>query len=262
VHLRFDFDAQLAHYIFDENQDHDLKYVSRIELDCPEYDIPKELKLSDKPEWLERMKDPANREKYWRYNGQDGWNTLHLSYKYSKMLRNNAQLRRLYNHLVMPSAYALQNIEAEGMPLDFDKYREVEARITLERQAAIDALDKRVGAKAGEINWGSRDQVAHVLYEQLKLPVRLKTPTGQASTSEEAIVDLKGKHPIINELLKYRELDKILGTYLNGWKQYITNGRIYFSYKQHGTVTGRFSSRLHQIPTDGDIRSIISGVEM
>jgi DNA polymerase I len=109
-----------------------------------------------------------------------------------------------------------------------------------------------------KINWGSRDQVAAVLFDDLGLPVMLKTPTGKPSTSEEAVVDLKGHHPIVNELLHYRELDKILGTYLSGWKQYIVGNRIYFSYKQTGTVTGRFSSRLHQIPTDGDIRSIIA----
>lgn len=258
VRLPYHFDAMLAHYVLDENQDHDLKYVSRIELDCPEYDLPKELKLSDKPKWLELMQQLENREKYWKYNGQDSWNTLHLGYKFSARLNRDVALRRLFYSLMMPSSHALQNIEAEGMPLGQDKYAAVEARTRLEREAALVVL-----RKYADINWDSRDQVAEVLYTQLKLPVRMKTPTGLPAVSEEAIVDLKGKHPIINELLEYRRIDKLLGTYLEGWKKdNVIGNRIFFSYKQTGTVTGRFSSRLHQIPTDGDIRSIISGVEM
>lgn len=260
VHLPYDFDGMLAHYILDENQDHDLKYVARIELDCPEYDLPKELKISDKPEWLERMQEVPNREKYWQYNARDGWNTLHLGYKFSKRLNNNVALRRLYYKLVMPSSRALQNIEAEGIPIDAQKYVAVEAQTRLERQVAIDALNKRIGRS--DINWDSFQQVGKVLYEELKLPIQTRTPTGAPSTSEEAVIDLKGKHPIINELLEYRRINKILGTYLEGWKQYIVGNHLYFSYKQTGTVTGRFSSRLHQIPTDGDIRSILSGAEM
>jgi DNA polymerase-1 len=257
VTLPYHFDAMLAHYILDENQDHDLKYVARVELDCPEYDLPKELKHSDTPEWLELMQDPANRTKYWKYNARDAWNTLHLAYKFAKTLRRNAPLRRLLTALAMPSSYALGSIEAEGLPIDKKQYASMETQTAIALDAARTALNKRAGE---EINWGSWQQIGRILYEKLKLPVQQLTPTGGPSTSEAAIVDLKGKHPIINELLHYRELDKILGTYLEGWKQYIVGNRIYFSYKQTGTVTGRFSSRLHQIPTDGDIRSIIATV--
>jgi DNA polymerase-1 len=100
--------------------------------------------------------------------------------------------------------------------------------------------------------------VRKVLYERLQLPVHAVTAGGLASTSETAIADLKGAHPIIGELLHYRELEKLRGSYLEGWKQFIVDNFIYFSYKQSGTVTGRFSSRLHQMPTDGAIRSVIS----
>lgn len=258
VELPYDFDAMLAHYVLDENQDHDLKYVSRVELDCPEYDLPKELKFSDTPKWLELMQNPANREKYWEYNAHDAWNTLQLSYKFSRQLRTRFSLRRLYNELVIPSSRALESVEAEGLPTNQAQYTAMEIRTAMER----DASEKRLNEMAGkEVNWNSNQkQVPEILFEKLGLPVRAKTPTGLPSTSEEALVDLKGTHPIINELLHYRELDKILGTYLEGWKKkgYLIGSRLYFSYKQPGTVTGRFSSRLHQMPTEGDIRSIIA----
>ena len=262
ITLPYHFDAMLAHYLLDENQDHDLKYVSRVELDCEEYDLPKELKLSDTPKWLELMQDPANREKYWSYNARDAWNTLHLSYKFSKTLRRNAPLRRLFTQLVMPSSRALESIEAEGLPIDKKQYAAMEMQTAIALDEAQDVLNECSNECIGEpTNWNSPQQIARILFDELKLPVQLKTPTGAPSTSEAAIVDLKGKHPIINELLHFRELDKILGTYLEGWKQYIVGNRIYFSYKQTGSVTGRFSSRLHQIPTDGDIRSIIASEE-
>lgn len=255
VSIPYQFDAMLAHYIIDENQDHDLKYISRIELDCPEYDLPKELKLSDTPEWYSLIQLGDNLRKYWEYNARDAWNTLYLARKFSQVFKRNASLRRLYNELVMPSSYALESIEAEGLPVDRTQYAAMEHRTRLERDTAKDELNKLAGE---EINWGSYQQVGRILYEKLKLPMTQLTDTGEPSTSESAVVDLKGKHPIIDKLLHYRELDKILGSYLEGWKQYISGHRIYFSYKQTGTVTGRFSSRLHQIPQDSDIRSIIS----
>lgn len=257
VRLPYHFDAMLAHYLLDENQDHDLKYVARVELDCPEYDLPKELKLSDDPKWLELMKDPANRARYWEYNGRDAWNTLHLTQIFAARLRQRPALRRLFNELVMPSSYALGAIEAEGLPLDHAQYRSMEARTAIEREDSASRLNDIAGK---HVNWNSTDQIAQVLFEDLGLPVMQRTPGGKPSTSEEAVVDLKGKHPIINELLHFREVDKILGTYLEGWKKkgYVIGDKLFLSYKQTGTVTGRFSSRLHQIPTDGDIRSIVS----
>jgi DNA polymerase I len=255
VSLPYDFDAMLAHYILDENQDHDLKYVSRVELDCEEYDLPKNLKVSDTPEWLALMQNAENRNQYWKYNARDAWNTLHLARKFAERFRNNASLRRLFNELVMPSSYALESIEAEGLPVDHAQYKAMETRIGFERDEAERLLNESAGRT---VNWNSPQQIAAVLFEDLGLPVMAKTPTGAPSTSEAAVVDLKGEHPIIDQLLHYRELDKLLGTYLEGWKQYIVGDRIYFSYKQPGTVTGRFSSRLHPIPTDNEIRSIIA----
>lgn len=249
IALYLDADGMLAHHLLDENQDHDLKYVSRVELDCPEYDLPK--KEKENPD----LSTSEKREAYWVYNARDAWNTLHNHFRFRKRLRADFRLNRLYNKLVMPAARVLAEIEREGMTLDLEKYTEVERRVTAERMAAEYTLNMQAGHT---VNWNSRDQIADVLFNQLGLPVQQQTPTGLPSTSEEAIVDLKGQHPIINDLLKYRELDKILGTYLEGWKQYIIKDKIYFTYKQHGTVTGRFSSRLHQIPTDGDIRSVIT----
>jgi DNA polymerase-1 len=108
-----------------------------------------------------------------------------------------------------------------------------------------------------EINWNSPQQVASLLYGDLKLPVVIKTDKGAPSTGEEALLAIKGKHPIAEALVEYRELEKFRSTYLDGWKEFMVGPMLYLSTKLHGTVTGRYSSRLHQVPRDGTIRSLV-----
>lgn len=251
VQFRVDFDIGLAHHVLDENSDHDLKYLARSYLDVPEYDLSK--KEKEKPD----LSTPEKRAKFFEYNAKDCAYTLRLKHVFQRKLQKAPSLRRLYYHLVMPAARAMEDIELEGLTTDPKQYAAVTDRVEKDIAVSEQQLND-LADLAAPINWNSRDQIADVLFAQLKLPVMLKTPTGKPSTSEEAIVDLKGKHPIVNELLHYRELTKILGTYLKGWREYMVGDQLYLGYKLHGTVTGRYSSRLHQIPTDGDIRSIIT----
>lgn len=248
VKFHQDFDTLLAHHLIDENSDHDLKYLARSYLDAPEYDIPGKDKAN--PD----LSTPEKRRAFYEYNAKDGAYTLRLKERFSAILRKDKRLHRLYYRLVMPAARALADIEQEGLTLDQKRYAEVTERVKVDREKALVTLNTAAGEV---INWNSPDQVARILFEKLKLRSTIKTPGGKPSTSEAAIVDLKGKHKIINQLLDYREFDKILGTYLEGWKQFIVDDKLFLNYKQHGTVGGRFSSRLHSIPTDSDIRSII-----
>src|SRR6201996_7909762 len=242
-----DFDVGLAHHLLDENSDHDLKYLARAYLDAPEYDIPGKDKAN--PD----LSTPEKRRAFMEYCAKDAHYTLRLRQLLNAELRKDHQLHRLYYRLVMPAARALADIEQEGLYLNQERYAQVTEHVKADRQKALADLHKSAGEV---INWNSPEQVGRVL-QKLSLPLTIKTPGGKYSTSEAAIVGLKGKHRIIDQLLHYRELDKILGTYLEGWKKYIHKDKLYLSYKQHGTVGGRFSSRLHSIPTDSDIRSII-----
>ena len=252
VQFQLHFDTMLASHILDENQDHDLKYMARTELDAPEYDIPKKEKQGA------NLHIPAQRQKYWRYAGFDAAYTYRLKQIFAPRLAENPQLKRLFYKLVMPAARAIRRIEARGITLDMDKYAEVEKQITAERDEVKRELDALVRKhnQGKLINWNSHPQVRHFLYEILGLETTVKTDGGLPSTGEDAIVELRGQHPVADQLVKYREKEKFLGTYIEGWKEYIHDSKLYLGYKVHGTVTGRYSSRLHQVPRDGTIRNL------
>lgn len=247
VRFRLDFDTMIAHHLIDENQDHGLKYLARVYCDAPEYD------LSTKDKKGGSLHVPNDREKYLEYNARDIWYTLKLYYKFNAILRKDMRLRRLFYHLAMPAARALEEIESVGITIDLAKRDETETNVKAARNESLMRLNEQAGRL---INWNSPAQVAKLLYEDLGLSTQVRTGKGAFSTGEAALVDLKGKHPIIEELITYRELEKFLGTYIEGWKEYMHGGRLYLSCKIIGTVTGRYSSRLHQVPRDGTIRNL------
>lgn len=247
------FDTMLAHHILDENQDHDLKYMSRAYLDAPEYDIPKADKLG------RGLEIPEKWLKFLRYCAMDAWYTLKLKGIFEKQLSESKQLYRLFYKLVIPAARALEDIEEEGLTLDLPKYVETEIRVRKERDEALEILNDtahKAGSRA--INWNSPKQVATLLFEDIGIKSTVKTATGAPSTGEEALLAIKGTHPVADQLIKFRELEKFLGTYIEGWKEYTVDGKLYLGYKIHGTVTGRYSSRLHQVPRDGAIRNLVT----
>ena len=252
VQFPLHFDTMLASHILDENQDHDLKYMARAELDAPEYDIPKKEKQGA------FLHLPEGRAKYLRYAAFDAAYTYQIKQAYAPRLAENPQLKRLFYKLVMPAARAIRRIEARGITLDMEEYAKVEVQITRERDEVKRELDALVREhnQGKLINWNSHPQVRHFLYDVLGLETTVKTDGGLPSTGEDAIVELRGQHPVADQLVKYREKEKFLGTYIEGWKPYIHEGKLYLGYKVHGTVTGRYASRLHQIPRDGTLRNL------
>lgn len=253
VRFFLDFDVMLAHHTLDENQAHDLEYMARIELDAPEYDIPLKEKKGSELHTLE------GRRRYFVYNAKDTKYTLQLYYKFKKRLAaaTESNLRRLFYRLVMPAARALQEIEEVGLTLRQALYAKVEADTIRQRDEELEKLQQMAEQFGSRINWNSPQQVAKLLYDRVGIKCTVKTKTGAKSTGEEALLEIKGRHPVADQLIRFRELEKFLGTYLEGWKEYTFDGKLFLSYKLHGTVTGRYSSRLHQVPRDGTIRNLV-----
>jgi DNA polymerase-1 len=242
------FDTMLASHVIDENEDHDLKYLARRWLDAPDYDIPKKEKQG------KFLHIPEKRLGYLRYAAFDAAYTFALFWVFREKLLEDHGVRRLFYKIVMPASRALEKIERRGLTLDLDRYAQVEKEVRKEKQKALENLN----SLAGRINWNSPQQIRKLLYENLKLRTTVKTAKGQPSTGEDAIVELRAQHPVAEALVKYRELEKYYGTYIEGWKEFTHQGRLYLSYKIHGTVTGRYSSRIHQVPRDGTIRNLIT----
>lgn len=247
--VKFDlhFDTMLASHLIDENEDHDLKYLARRWLDAPEYDLPKKEKQGA------LLHLPEGRARYLRYAAFDAAYTLALYWIFREKLLEDWRVRRLFYKIVMPGSRALERIERRGLTLDLKAYAKAEEQVLRQKAEALENLN----SLAGKINWNSHPQIRALLFGKLKLKTTVKTDKGLPSTGEDALVEIRSQHPVAEALVKYRELEKFYGTYLEGWKEFIWQGQLYLGYKIHGTVTGRYSSRLHQVPRDGTIRNLV-----
>ncbi len=159
----------------------------------------------------------------------------------------------------------MEDVELLGLFIDLEKMKGVEEKL---RKRLAEIEKKFLELIGRKINWDSPAQVAEILYGTLGLTPTVLTPKGKPSTNEEALAGIKGKHPVANLIVDYRETQKFLSTYIGGeskkgkgkvvgWKPFMVGNKLYLSSMLHGTVTGRYSNRLHQVPRDGTIRNLI-----
>ena len=156
-------------------------------------------------------------------------------------LKADADLWNLYNEVELPLVPVLREMEAAGVRIDVPKLKQAETALTEE----LNALEQRIYALAGEpFNINSPRQVGELLFDKLQLDSKAKkSKTGQYSTSEEVLVALKDKHEIVGLILDYRELKKLISTYISTLPGYIAeDGKIHTTYNQTVTATGRLSS--------------------
>ena len=156
-------------------------------------------------------------------------------------LKADADLWNLYNEVELPLVPVLREMEAAGVRIDVPKLKQAETALTEE----LNALEQRIYALAGgTFNINSPRQVGELLFDKLQLDSKAKkSKTGQYSTSEEVLVALKEKHEIVGLILDYRELKKLISTYISTLPGYIAeDGKIHTTYNQTVTATGRLSS--------------------
>ncbi|WP_412521058.1 DNA polymerase I [Staphylococcus simulans] len=154
----------------------------------------------------------------------------------------------LFNDLELPLARILGQMEEMGIYTDMEALKEMEREI----QSKLDTLIARIHEAAGEeFNINSPKQLGVVLFENLKLPVIKKTKTGY-STAVDVLEQLQGEHPIIEDILEYRQLSKLQSTYVEGLQKVIQeDNRIHTHFNQTLAQTGRLSSvdpNLQNIP--------------
>jgi DNA polymerase-1 len=157
-------------------------------------------------------------------------------------LKADAALWNLYNEVEMPLADVLREMEHTGVRLDVEMLKNAEEQLSKE----LATLEQGIYTVAGvTFNINSPKQVGEVLFEQLKLDAKAKkSKTGQYSTSEEVLLGLKSKHQVVGMILEYRELKKLISTYIAALPTYINpeTGKIHTTYNQTVTATGRLSS--------------------
>ena len=146
----------------------------------------------------------------------------------------------LFHDMELPLVGVLARMEVAGIAVD-RPYLESLGQ-SLREQLAI--LEGEIHAAAGEpFNINSTLQLRKVLFEDLELPILKKTSKGAPSTDATVLAKLEEAHPIVASLLRYRELDKLRGTYVDGYLPLIQpDGRIHAHFNQIAATTGRLSS--------------------
>lgn len=155
--------------------------------------------------------------------------------------------RDLFERFELPLVPVLARMELAGIGID----RPYLEGLGGELRSELAELESTIHEIAGEpFNVNSTDQLRTVLYEKLELPVQKKTSTGKPSTDASVLEKLE--HPIIEALLRYRELEKLRSTYVDGYLPLIgADGRIHTRFNQMAATTGRLSSdrpNLQNIP--------------
>ena len=164
------------------------------------------------------------------------------------------QVEALYFDVEHPLCRVLAEMELAGFQVDAGMLRSFGETLT----AAIETLEQRIYSYAGQFNINSPKQLGEVLFERLGLPSYKKTKTGY-STSAEVLEKLRGAHPIVGEVLEYRQYAKLKSTYVDGLLKVISpDGRVRTSFQMTVTATGRLSStepNLQNIPTRTELGS-------
>lgn len=164
-------------------------------------------------------------------------------------LRRNEKLWRLYTEVELPLVSVLRDMEAAGVRIDTERLGKAERQLTDE----LHTIEQQIASylpsewpEAGKtLNVNSPSQVGELLFDTLRLdPKAKKTKTGAYSTSEEVLQGLRDAHPIVPLILDYRELRKLISTYVAALPTYIDprDGKIHTTYNQTTTATGRLSS--------------------
>ncbi len=165
-------------------------------------------------------------------------------------------LTELYASIDLPMAGVLGRMESLGITIDPGQLRHMSARMEQE----LAKLTDEVFALAGKpFNINSPQQLAQVLFEDLKLPPTVKTGKGKVfSTAAEVLEELSEQHAIAAKVLEFRQISKLKGTYADALPALIdpTTGRVHTTFNQAGAATGRLSSsnpNLQNIPIRSEV---------
>ncbi len=184
------------------------------------------------------------------YAAEDADITLRLHRALSAKLAGIPQLETVYRDIEVPLVPVLARMEANGILIDADELRRQSADLARRMLAAQQKATELAGRT---FNLDSPKQVCALLYDELKLPALVKTPSGQPSVNEEALEAIADQHELPRIILEYRGLAKLRSTYTDKLADIVNpdTGRVHTSYHQAGAATGRLSSNdpnLQNIP--------------
>ena len=245
------FDTMIAHYLINPELHHNMDYMAETLLHYQTIHI--EELIGPKGKHQKSMRDLDPKDVY-EYAAEDADVTLKLKNILEPKLKDvNAE--KLFWDMEMPLVPVLADMEMTGVCLDTNSLKETSELFT----KRMEDLEKKIYDEAGEkFNISSPKQVGDILFGKMKLVDKpKKTRTGQFVTSEDVLQQLRSKAPIVANILDYRGLKKLLGTYVDALPKLINprTGHIHTSFNQTITATGRLSSsdpNLQNIPVRDD----------
>jgi len=189
-----------------------------------------------------------------RYAAEDVDVTLRLHAVLRPKLASEPTLDRVYREIEMPLVPVLERVEANGILVDVAELRRQSADLG---KRMLEAQQRATELAGRTFNLDSPKQVCALLFEELKLPALVKTPTGQPSANEEALEAIADMHELPRIILDYRSLAKLRSTYTDKLPEMVNpnTGRVHTSYHQAGAATGRLASsdpNLQNIPIRTD----------
>lgn len=245
------FDTMIAHYLLQPELRHNMDYMAEVYLGYRTVHI--EELIGPRGRNQKNMRDLSPTDIY-EYACEDADITLRLKNVLEPKL-DEAGVARLFHDIEMPLVDVLADMELNGVCLDTEALHET-SEVFNKRMTTI---EQHIYELAGEqFNISSPRQVGDILFGKMKIVDKpKKTKTGQFVTSEEVLQQLRSKSPIIDEILNYRGLKKLLSTYVDALPKLINprTGRIHTSFNQTVTATGRLSSsdpNLQNIPVRDD----------
>nr|WP_276893552.1 DNA polymerase I [Frischella perrara] len=240
------YDTMLESYVLNSNERHDLDNLAHKHLHVKTISYDELTKIDKKKLTI----DQIDIEQTTRYASEDADLTLMIHHKLWPELKQNQKLADLFNHIELPLAIILANMERTGVLIDESQLRQYSKDIQLK----LNQLEQQIHELAGEkFNIASPKQLQVILFEKNQLPIIRKTPKGDPSTNEEVLSELANDYELPRLILEYRGLAKLKNTYTDKLPLMISpvDHRVHTNYNQIGTVTGRLSSNdpnLQNIP--------------
>ena len=245
------FDTMVAHYVLHPESKHGMDFMSEIYLSYRPVSI--ETLIGKKGKNQLNMRD-VEIEKIKEYAAEDADITYQLKEKFAPQI-DESSAKKVYFEIEAPLIPVLQRMERLGVKVDVEFLNNYSKELTEQLIDLQDSIYKHAGH---EFNIDSPKQMGTVLFDELKIDEKAKkTKTGQYATGEEILVRLKDKHPIIQDLLDYRQLAKLKSTYVDALPEMVNKktGRVHTSLMQTVAATGRLSSNnpnLQNIPIKTD----------
>ena len=241
------YDTMLLHYLLDPESRHNMNALAERYLNYRPIEIETLIGKGSR----QLTMDLVALERITEYAAEDADITLQLKHALYPLVES-AGMRDLYFRIEEPMIEVLADIEMAGVKID----TEALAEYAVELNGRMSELEEEIRATAGEptLNINSTRQLGEVLFAKMRIAEKPKmTKTKQFCTDEEYLQSFAHKHRIVDLILEYRGVKKLLSTYVEALPQLVnrTTGRIHTSFNQAVTATGRLSStnpNLQNIP--------------